>query len=163
MSNGSGKERLGQAGFTYVAALVLIATVGLGLAATGEFWSQTRKREKEAELIWTGNQFRQAIGLYYQRSPGSVKRYPDKLDDLLEDKRFLSTQRYLRRIYADPITGSTDWQLVPAPGGGFMGVKSQSAGKPLKLLDGKSAESYGSWEFSYVAPVAAAAGGRTAK
>lgn len=118
-----------QRGFTYLTALLLVAAVGLGLAVTGELWSNARQREKEAELIWVGNQFKQAIGLYYQRSPGSVKKYPEKLEELLEDKRFLSTQRYLRKIYVDPITGKAQWGLVPAPGGGVMGVYSLPGGK----------------------------------
>ncbi|MGB3934164.1 MAG: type II secretion system protein, partial [Burkholderiales bacterium] len=113
----SGRQR----GFTYLAALFFVAVAGLGLAVTGELWSHARQREKETELAWVGQQFRQAIGLYYQRSPGAVKRYPERLEDLLEDKRYLTVQRYLRRVYADPITGKADWGLVPAPGGGIMG------------------------------------------
>lgn len=117
-----------QAGFTYLTALLLVAALGAGLAAIGELWSQARQREKEAELIWVGNQFKQAIGLYYQRSPGAVKRYPEKLEDLLEDKRHLTVQRYLRRIYADPMTGKPEWKLVTASSGGIMGVQSSWTG-----------------------------------
>src|SRR5688572_19154677 len=100
-----------QLGFTYVSALILIAGTGAALAAFAEAWSHARQREKEAELMWIGNQFKQAIGAYYHRSPGTVKRYPETLEDLLEDKRHLTTQRYLRKIYADPLTGATDWGL----------------------------------------------------
>jgi type II secretory pathway pseudopilin PulG len=103
----SGKRR--HSGFTYLSALLLVAVTGASLAAFAETWSHARQREKERELQWIGNQFKQAIGLYYQRSPGRVKHYPESLDDLLEDKRFVSRQRYLRRIYPDPITGKPDW------------------------------------------------------
>lgn len=122
MSSGNGRQR----GFTYLAALLLVAVSGASLAAYASAWSHARQREKERELHWIGNQFKQAIGLYYQRSPGGVKRYPELLDDLLEDKRFVSRQRYLRRIYSDPITGKPDWNVVPAPAGGIMGVASRS-------------------------------------
>lgn len=115
-----------QRGFTYLYALLLVAVSGAALASFAGAWSHAREREKEAELRWAGNQFRQAIGLYYERSPGGVKRFPDRLEDLLEDRRFLTTQRYLRRIYADPTTGRADWELLPAPGGGFKGVRSPS-------------------------------------
>lgn len=118
MSNGRG-----QTGFTYIAVLLLVAALGMGFAAVGETWSHAREREKRAELRWVGNQFRQAIGLYYERSPG-LKRYPEKLEDLIEDKRFVTTQRYLRRIYADPTTGRAAWEVVVAPGGGVMGVRA---------------------------------------
>jgi len=87
-----------------------------------------RQREKEAELIWIGNQFREAIGLYCQRSSGSVKRYPEKLEDLLEDRRFLNRQRYLRKIYADPVSAKAEWGLVQAPEGGIAGVYSLADG-----------------------------------
>lgn len=152
----------GQKGFTYLAVLFLIGLVGLGLAATAEIWSHARQREKEAELIWIGNQFKQAIGLYYHRSSGTVSRYPEKLEDLLEDRRQLSVQRYLRRIYVDPMSGKPVWGLVPAPSGGIMGVYSTVPDKPIRSVplarDDKSeasATSYRDWRFVYEPLVAA--------
>jgi type II secretory pathway pseudopilin PulG len=142
MSSGSRQH-----GFTYLCALLLVAVVGAGLAAIAELWSHARQREKEAELLWIGNQFKEAIGLYYQRSPGAVKRYPEKLEDLLEDHRFVSTQRYLRRIYADPMTGKTEWTLIAAPNGGIMGVRSPSIGKSIRTME--SASTYADWTFIY--------------
>jgi len=137
-----------QGGFTYLAILFVVAVTGLGVATLGEAWSRSRQREKEAELLWIGNQFRQAIGLYYERSPGGAKRYPTRLEDLLEDKRFVTTQRYLRRIYADPMTGKQDWNIVSAAGGGgIMGVKSRSTAQPLRFMS--AGGTYASWEFNY--------------
>src|SRR6266852_4037970 len=106
-----------QAGFTYLVAM---------FAVTSEVWSQSRQREKEKELLFVGGQFREAIALYYQRTPGAVKRYPEKIEDLLEDKRYLSLQRYLRKIHADPMTGKSQWGTIAAPGGGIIGVHSLS-------------------------------------
>lgn len=153
---GSGSAPAPQRGYTYIALLVAVAVIGIGLAATSEVWSQSRQREKEQELLFSGEQFRQAIGLYYERTPGAVKRYPEKLQDLLEDKRHLPPQRHLRKIYADPMTGKTDWALVPAPGGGFMGVHSRSDGTPLKSANFaeahasfEGARQYSQWRFVY--------------
>lgn len=140
----SGKR---QAGFTYLIALLVIAIGGAGLVSIAEIWSQARKREKELELLWIGNQFKQAIGLYYHRSSGA-KRYPEKLEDLVEDRRFLNVQRYLRRIYVDPLTGKAEWALIAAPGGGFMGVHSLAKGAPLRRTD-EHASSYAEWKFLY--------------
>jgi hypothetical protein len=120
-----------QSGFSYLTALFVVAALGAGLAATGEIWFHARQREKEAELMWIGNQFKHAIGLYYQRSPGTLKRYPERLEDLLEDRRYLSVQRYLRKIYSDPLTGRPDWGLIAAPGGGIMGIRSLSEIEPI--------------------------------
>lgn len=148
--------RQGETGFTYLAMLFFVAVVGAGLAATSIIWSQSRQREKEVELLWIGEQFRQAIALYYHRTPGALKRYPEQLEELLQDRRYLSTQRYLRRIYRDPFTGEASWGLVPAPGGGIMGVHSQSQFRPIKS-GGSSIGSqnfqtpakYSDWRFIY--------------
>jgi hypothetical protein len=129
--------------------------MGAGLAAVGEAWSHARQREKETELLWIGNQFKQAIGLYYQRSPGAVKRYPEKLEDLLEDRRFLSVQRYLRKIYSDPMNGKAEWGLVAAPQGGIMGVRSLSGTQAVRRIDPASG-AYSDWQFVYQPPAATA-------
>ncbi len=139
-----------QRGFTYLCALLLVAVIAAGLAAIAELWSHARKREKEAELLWIGNQFKQAIGLYYQRSPGTVKRYPEKLEDLLEDRRFVTTQRHLRRIYIDPLTGKTEWGLIVAQGGGITGVHSLSTANSIRSIE--SATTYADWKFVYEPP-----------
>lgn len=138
-------------GFTYLAALLLAAASAAAVGGAAQVWSQARQREKEAELLWIGEQFRQAIGLYYQRSPGSVKRYPAKLEELLEDPRHLGTMRYLRRIYTDPITGHAEWGVVTAPGGGIMGVHSLSGAQPLRQVSGAT---YSQWQFVYEPPLA---------
>jgi len=142
-------------GFTYVGLLIAVALMGLGLAAYGELYSHAAQREKEAELLFIGGQFRDAIASYYNRSPGT-KAYPKKIDDLLEDNRFPMPQHHLRQLYRDPMTESTDWGLVEAPGGGFMGVYSRSEEIPIKTgnFSGaaqafEGAEHYTKWMFTY--------------
>ena len=153
-----------QRGFTYLGLLFLIAVMGLVLAATGTVASVERQREKEKELLFIGGQFRQAISRYYERSPGGLKQYPPNLEALLRDPRFPGSHRYLRKIYADPITGKSDWGLVDGPGGTVMGVYSLSNTKPLKAgnfseidkpFEGKTA--YADWKFVYIPPQLAAA------
>lgn len=158
----SGRSPASQAGFTFVAMLIAIAVIGAGLAATGEIWSQSSQREKEQELLFVGNQFRQAIALYYERTPGAAKQYPEKLEQLLDDKRHLTVQRYLRKIYVDPMTGTPEWGLVfDKPGGRIMGVYSLSKDAPIKMsgfrardrhLEG--ATQYLEWRFVYEPPQA---------
>lgn len=145
-----------QRGFTYLGLLFAVAIAGVALAATGVIWSSERQRQREQELLFIGGQFRDAIASYYEHSPGLVKRYPAKLDDLLKDNRFLNTRRHLRQIYMDPMTGAREWGLIPAPEGGIMGVFSNSTGVPIKQsgfsselseLDGKT--NYKEWRFVY--------------
>lgn len=120
------------AGFTYIGLMVLVAIMGVVLAATGVVWHTAQKQEKERELLFIGDQFRRALKLYYQHTPGNARRYPLNLEELLRDPRYPGTQRYLRRVYADPVTGSTEWGLVKGPGGEIFGVYSQSKDEPLK-------------------------------
>ncbi|RTL57709.1 MAG: type II secretion system protein [Rhodocyclaceae bacterium] len=145
-----------QAGFTYLALLFAVALSGVALAAVGSLWSVERQREKEDELLTIGDQFRAAIASYYERSPGLVKRYPATLDDLAKDNRFLKTQRHLRQVYRDPLTGQNVWGLVSAPEGGIMGVYSLSKAAPMKrsgfaLADAefKGKEKVEDWRFVY--------------
>lgn len=143
-------------GFTLAGALIVLAAFGGGLAAYGELASHAAQREKEQELLFIGNQFRQAIGLYYERSPGA-KRFPQRLEDLLEDKRFPMPQRYLRKMYTDPVTGKAQWGTIPAQDGGIMGVYSLSEAAPIKTGGFDARDStledtgrYSDWHFSYV-------------
>jgi hypothetical protein len=137
--------------------LIAVAVSGALLAAGSVVWSQQAQRDRERELLLIGKEFRQAIGLYYERTPGAVKRYPERLEDLLRDDRYLSMQRYLRRIYRDPITGKTEWGMVRAPTGGIMGIYSLSNAKPIKTTGFGEAEGqfdgmtlYRDWQFIYV-------------
>jgi type II secretory pathway pseudopilin PulG len=153
-------------GFTYIGLLIAVVLLGIGLALVGEVWNTAVKRDRERELLFVGDQFRQAIGRYYESSPG-VKQYPRKLEDLLEDKRFPVMKRYLRRIYLDPMTGKADWGLV-MQGDQILGVYSPSKDTPIKVanfqpLDAFFADSnsYSDWRFIY-APAGAASAGQAA-
>jgi hypothetical protein len=132
-----------------------------GLALVGEVWETAAKREKETELLFVGNQYRRAIALFYEKTPGGVKRYPRALEELLKDPRQPGTERYLRQLYPDPL-GSKEWGIVKAPDGGVAGVFSLSEEKPLKTGNFKvrdagfeAAQRYADWKFIY-SPAAAA-------
>jgi type II secretory pathway pseudopilin PulG len=161
-----------QKGFTYLGVLIAVALMTPSLAIFAEVWRTSLQREKERELLHVGNAYRRAIMLYYEGSPGGLRRYPRQLEDLVKDNRYPATRRYLRRLYPDPISGTAQWGLVRAPDGGIMGVFSPATDAPLKtgnfrLLDAgfSGAGSYAAWKFVYVAapPVVApwAAGAAT--
>lgn len=148
--------RRGSEGFTYLGLMLAIAVSSAALAAGAEVWHTAVKRERERELLFVGDQFRRAIGLYYRAAPGSEKKYPLSLEDLLKDPRQLSTQRYLRRLYRDPVSGKAEWGLIQAPEGGIMGVHSLSDEAPLKTADFAEADEslegktqYSQWAFVY--------------
>lgn len=149
-------ERRSVQGFTYLA--VLVALMMLSLAANGvmTYVSQQAQREREAELLQIGQTYVQAIGAYYEASPGSVKRWPPTLEDLLDDRRSVSIKRHLRMVYPDPMTRQTDWDVVRAADGGIRGLRSRSDLAPIRsgtiALDQITlapANRYSDWNFEY--------------
>ncbi len=144
-------------GFTYLGLLIAVVFIGMSLAGAGTMWSSVRKRDNEQELLRIGNKFREAIGNYYNRTPGVIKQYPPDLQTLLHDNRFPMPQRYLRQIYADPFTGMRNWGILEAPSGGVMGVYSLAGGKPQKVANFREADKmfenkdlYEEWIFVYL-------------
>ena len=143
-------------GFTYVGLLIALAIIGGASAAVLSAGSTMQRRMAEEELLFVGAQFRQAFRSYYE-SAVSVPRYPATLEALLQDPRPQVAKRHLRKIFHDPLTGKAEWGLIPAPGGGIMGVHSLAEGKPIKqanfeqafaLFEGKG--SYLEWSFAWV-------------
>jgi hypothetical protein len=86
------------------------------------------------QLLQAGTEIQRALKQYRDSSPGA-QRYPMKLEELLEDRRQLTTRRYLRRLYRDPMTGNTDWGLVTQPDGSIVGVHSRSTARPMKIAN----------------------------
>ena len=150
-------------GFTYLTVLFIVAVITAGLALVGEVWETAAKREKEAQLLFIGNEYRKAITRYYL---AGKNQYPRAVEDLMKDPRQPGTVRYLRRNYTDPITGKAEWGIVKAPDGGIAGVYSLSELKPLKSANFRvrdagfeAAQTYADWKFIYspTAPGQAAA------
>ena len=122
----TGKQH--QQGSVFMGMLVTVAVVAVMLMEVGTLWSSVLQRERELELLARGNEIRRAIGLYY----AAGNTFPKSLEDLVLDRRQPTTKRYLRRVYADPLTGTTDWGVVAGPGETIMGVFSQAEGIPFK-------------------------------
>ena len=166
-----GRGRLSERGFTYLGLVFLLALLGVAVFTTALWWSTQAQREREAELIFIGHEFREALRSYAAAQPkGVTERYPQALEDLLRDPKRLEVRRYLRRIYVDPMTGRTDWVLMRTAQGGIFGLHSRSEKKPLKQAGFDEADStlagksrYTDWVFSPEANIAAAAPGRSSK
>lgn len=146
-------------GFTYLTAMMLIMVMGVMLGAIGQSWKSIMQREREEELIFRGTQYKDAITRWYKPRPGQHVATPLRdLKDLLQDPRSLTTVRYLRRLYPDPLTGK-EWNLIADPSQGITGVVSSSGARPLKIdgfpddlaeLAGKNV--YSDWQFAYKKP-----------
>jgi len=152
-----GLARRRERGVVLLALLVALTLLGIGLMNVVDVWTLSRQREREQELLFVGDQYRQAIRRYYSAAPGGGQRgYPTSLEVLLEDDRFPIPVRHLRRAYPDPITGKADWGLLKV-GDRILGVYSLSEAAPLKQAGFKpvyeafkDATSYKDWVFAYV-------------
>ncbi len=116
-------DRCRHKGFTYVMVLIAVAITALMAAGAAQVWSTTHQHQQLQQLRWIGNQYRQAIGSYYESSPGTLKRYPMALSDLVLDLRYLTVRRHLRRLYLDPLTDRGDWELLRGSDGGIVGAR----------------------------------------
>ncbi|QDQ25421.1 type II secretion system protein [Chitinimonas arctica] len=128
----TGKQR--QAGLAYFWLMGVLLIMGLLLGKAVEVSATQAERQREAELLYVGGLYRDAIR-HYVEMPGGNGRYPGRLEDLLMDPRFLQPVRHLRQLYIDPETGQRDWAVINAPGGGVMGVHSISTRMPHKQDD----------------------------
>ena len=92
----------GQRGFAMAALLVVLAVMSLVLSMALPVWHHAARREREAELIFRGEQYSRAIMLYQRQTPGA---YPPDIETLVEG-------RFLRRAYRDPMTADGEFRLV---------------------------------------------------
>jgi len=150
-----GRRRPRAGGFTYVAVLFLVVLIGVTLTALTGLWSTTAKRDREAQLLFVGGQFRKAIENYRVANPNVGDGYPKDFQVLLLDPNAPVVKRYLRQVYVDPMTGTTNWGLVKTPIGGIVGVYSQSKAQPLKTANFPdwaeqfaAATTYSDWIFA---------------
>lgn len=143
-------------GYIYIWTLFATMLAGVMLAAAGEVWQTTSQREKERELLFIGDQFRRAITSYYDAAQAGTTstRYPESLEQLLEDKRGAKPLRHLRKIFFDPLTNRYEWGLVEEENGGITGIYSLSELQPIKrgnfpadYTNFEKAKNYQDWQF----------------
>jgi type II secretory pathway pseudopilin PulG len=179
-------RRSSERGYAMAALLVSIGVMGVLMSVAMPAWRHQTQRQKEEELIFRGEQYARAIGLFQRKYAGA---FPPNLDILLD-------QKFLRRKYKDPMTEDGEFQLlaqtpqtgqagqvtqpgaVPTPTGsarmssfstqtstftqtlgpqgGIIGVASKSKATSIKLYNGRS--KYNEWSFVYT-PVTRTPGG----
>lgn len=160
MKTGSARP---QAGFTYFGLLLAIATAALVVSAGASLLTNDLRRDKELELLFAGDEIKRALETYHAKNTGGLYPYPKQLEWLLRDPNQPSLQRYLRKIYRDPMhepdeAGSTTligtWVPILGTGGQVIGVHSNSARQPLKTAgfpknyEGfRAAKRYSDWKF----------------
>ena len=97
------------AGFTLAMFLIVIAVMSIMMGVAVQAVSFRMQREKEAELIFRGEQYVEAIRLYKQK----YGRNPMRMKEIWE-----ADPRVIRKRWKDPITDSLDWGVVFVGQGG---------------------------------------------
>lgn len=159
MTRPSAHYRRSRRGVMLLGLLLMLMLGSIVLMAAAEVWGTTRQREQERELMFVGEQYRQAIRRYYFAAPpGQPRVLPSRLDLLLADDRYPVPVRHLRRLYPDPMTGDVEWGLVLS-NDRVAGVHSQSEQVPIKQTGFAAAQaafetksSYRDWLFVFQPP-----------
>ena len=112
-----------QDGYAMAALLVAMSVMAVFMTIALPVWNTQAQREKEAELVFRGEQYARAVMLYQRKFANTL---PPSVDVLLN-------QRYLRKKYKDPITGG-DFQLLSGASAqanvGALGGNAGSAARP---------------------------------
>ncbi len=147
-----------QQGYTYLGVLLVVMVLGMTLTGATLVSETARRREKEQELIFAGQQYVDAIRSYYESGEGGVSTYPHSIAELLRDPRFPGMRRHLRKPWRDPMTPTGEWDVIVGEDGGIVGVRSRSRQAPLgKLSTAQLAEeataidkpAYRDWQFRF--------------
>jgi len=95
-----------ESGYTLLIALLIVATILLITAAAAPNIYVEGRRDRDEEMIWRGQQYTRAIGLYYRK----YGHYPNTIDDLVKSDNQI---RFLRQAYKDPMnTDDGSWRLI---------------------------------------------------
>ncbi len=130
--NLAGQDHRSADGYAMAALLVGLTIMSVLLTALLPVWSRQEKREREAELIWRGQQYARAIGLFQRKYANAL---PPSLDILVE-------QKFLRKKYRDPMTKDGEFQVL------YQGLSTQaglgaggvSAGRPGEIAASSPAQ-----------------------
>lgn len=111
--------------------MVAIAVLGILTGIALQLWSDVKRREDEAEMIFRAREIVRAI-LLYRRDRGTL---PTELKQLLEPGS--RGQYFLRQDYRDPLVRGGKWGLLYAgPAGNVYDPDSATAIDPSQLPGG---------------------------
>ena len=113
--------RADQRGYAMAALLVAMSVMAIVMSTTLPVFQTVAKREREAELVFRGEQYARAIALFQRKYGNSL---PPDVDVLID-------QRFLRKKYKDPITGG-EFQFL---GAGSQELAQALSTAPQQALD----------------------------
>lgn len=146
-------------GYALLFVLFLMALVIIGASAAALDQLTEGRRDKEAVMIWRGQQYQRAIGLYYRK----FGRFPTNIDNLVKVQN--GEVRFLREAYKNPMNSDGKWRFIyVTPAGQLigsvqyvslqqmafidqqrrLGLLSRSASSPAGASNSDSSDSFGS-------------------
>lgn len=110
-----------QSGYVLLAIVATLAAMAVAMYRIIPQYAFQAQRDKEEELIFRGEAYRQAIQFYVRK----FGRYPNSLDELVNTNNI----RFIRKLYQDPMTEDGEWRLIHmGPGGTFPDSKLLGTG-----------------------------------
>jgi hypothetical protein len=125
------ESRSGESGYAYIMALFLIVVMVASSQVILQNLVTLRRRQRESDAIWRGQQYVRAIGLYYHKTG----HYPQSLDDLQKGLPELHFLRY--SAYHDPMnTTDGSWRFIYVNGSGaIIGSVRYASLQQMALID----------------------------
>jgi type II secretory pathway pseudopilin PulG len=114
-------RRRKRAGFTLLMVVFMVAAMLIIVAAAAPNLLTEGRRQKEEEMVWRGQQYARAIGLYYRK----FGKYPTRVEDMT---RQTNGVRFLREPYTDPMNKDDgSWRFIyVGPNGQLIGSVRQT-------------------------------------
>jgi len=135
-----------ESGYAIVIVMFFLALLVLAAAKAAPTVLSQIQREREADLIWKGEQYARGVKLYYMKT----HRFPPSLEDLTGNKTGI---RFMRQAYKDPMNKADgSWRLIyVGPNGQLIGsLKNRTIGlggqpaAPANTASNTSQSSFGS-------------------
>jgi hypothetical protein len=148
-------RRRAESGYALVMAMFLIVAMLVSSQVVLRNLVTLRRRQREADTIWRGQQYVRAIRLYYHKTG----HYPQSLDDL---EKGLPELHFLRFCaYKDPINSAADgsWRFIYVNGtGAIIGSVRYANLQQMALIDLNGGKLPGSQPGTPAADLASASG-----
>jgi type II secretory pathway pseudopilin PulG len=97
------RRRSPAGGYTLIVLVIAVTLLSIAVATALPLWSGQIKRDKEAELVFRGLQYAEAIRVFQRR----FGRPPARLEELMEVR-----PRSIRQLWKDPMTDDGAWVLL---------------------------------------------------
>jgi type II secretory pathway pseudopilin PulG len=108
-------------GYAMAALLVALAVMAVAMTVAMPTWRHMVRREKEEELVFRGQQYARAVGLFQRKFAGA---YAPDIDTLLK-------QKCLRKKYKDPMVEDGEFEVLRV-GQQMPGTGTGGAGQPAQ-------------------------------